>query len=156
MYLTKLQREMIMLAGIKGGAVREFCDATDDLTTEEKRRLRSAETNMTKAMTSYCSRLDPDVKDRLRKDLNTSTMQVTPIREIAKQSSEKLVREADLYTMAEFLTWAICQNTDPESPFRCTVDEEGKSFRKCRLYNAMISIGLARASYVKGQCPYKL
>ena len=118
MYLTKLQREMIMLAGIKGGAIREFVRATDDLTPEESRRL--------------------------------------PIREIAKQSSEKLVKEDDLYTMAEFLTWAICQNVDCQSPFRCTVEQEGKSFRKCRLYNAMISLGLARASYVKGQCPYKL
>ena len=79
-----------------------------------------------------------------------------PIREVAKQSSEKLVREDDIYTMAEFITWSICQNVDLESPFRCTVEEEGKSFRKCRLYNAMINLGLARASYVKGQCPYKL
>ena len=156
MYLTKLQREMIMLAGIKGGAIREFVQATNDLTPDERRRLKTAETNMTKAMTSYCSRLDPDAKKRLAKDLNESTMQVTPIREIAKQSSEKLVREDDVYTMAEFITWAICQNIDPESPFRCTVEQEGKSFRKCRLYNAMINLGLARASYVKGQCPYKL
>lgn len=156
MYLTKLQREMIMLAGIKGGAIREFVRATDDLTPDEAKRLKSAETNITKAMTSYCSRLDPEVKKRLEKDLNESTMQVTPIREIAKQSSEKLVKEDDLYTLAEFITWAICQNVDCQSPFRCTVEQEGKSFRKCRLYNAMISLGLARASYVKGQCPYKL
>lgn len=40
LYLTKLQREMIMLAGIKGGAIREFVAATDDLTTDESRRLR--------------------------------------------------------------------------------------------------------------------
>lgn len=156
MYLTKLQREMVMIAGIKGGAIREFCNATDDLTPDEKRRLRSAETNITKAMTSYCSRLDPDVKKRLRKDLNESTMQVIPIRDVAKQSSEKLVREDDLYTMGEFIVWAVCQNEDPDSPWRCTVKEEGKSYKKCRLYNAMASLGLARASYIKGHCPYKL
>jgi hypothetical protein len=45
---------------------------------------------------------------------------------------------------------------DFDSPFRCTVKEEGKPFRKCRLYNAMQSLGLARASNIKGQCPYKL
>ncbi len=155
-YLTKLQREMIMIVGCKGGAIREFVNETDDLTPDEKRRLKTAHTNMEKAMTSYCSRLDPKVKDRLRKELNESTMQVVVNRKIAKQSSEKLVKEDDLYTMAEFITWAICQNVDMESPFRCTVKEEGQSFRKCRLYNAMQSLGLARASNIKGQCPYKL
>jgi len=155
-YLTKLQREMIMIVGCKGGAIREFVDETDDLTPDEARRLKSANTNMEKAMNSYCSRLDPKVKDRLRKELNESTMQVVVNREIAKQSSEKLVKEDDLYTLAEFITWSICQNVDFDSPFRCTVKEEGKPFRKCRLYNAMCSLGLARASNVKGKCPYKL
>lgn len=153
MYLTKLQREMIMLAGIKGGAVREFCNATDDLTTEEKRRLRSAETNMTKAMTSYCSRLDPDSKNRLRKELNTSTIQVVVNRDIGATASEKLVKEDDLYTMGELVTAAYCQG---ESGCQARAEDPKKSWKKCRAYQAMVALGLAPASYEKGECPYSL
>lgn len=156
MYLTKMQREMIMLAGVKGGAVREFVRATPDLTPQEKWRLKTADTNMKKAMESYCSRLAPEVQKRLWKDLNTSDLQVVPERGAAQESSKQIIDQDDLYVMAEMLMWAICQNTDPNSPFRCTCKEDGKPFRKCKLYNAMIHSGLARASYIKGQCPYKL
>lgn len=155
-YLTKYQREMITIVGCSGGAVREFIEKTEDLTPDEKRRLKTAHTNMEKAMTSYINRLDPDAKVRLWKEMNDSELHTTVSRDIASQSSEKLVKEDDLYVIAEHVTWAICQNVDFESPFRCTYNEDGKPFRKCPLYKAMQSIGLARASYIKGQCPYKL
>jgi hypothetical protein len=146
-----MQREMIMIVGINGGAIREFCDSNPDLTPDEKRRLRSAHTNMDKAMTSFVSRLDPDVKKRLRYDLNNSTIQVVVNREIASRSSEKLVKEDYLYTLAEFVVMDNCQAGD-----KCPVEEDGKSYKKCRIHEAMTMMGLAPASYEKGKCPYKL
>lgn len=153
MYLTKAQREMIMLVGIKGGAVREFIEATNDLTPDEAKRLKTAHTNAEKAMTSYISRLDPDAKQRLRKDLNTSTMQVVANRDIRATASERIVAEDDLYTMGELVTAAYCQG---ECGCQARAEDPKKSWKKCRAYQAMVALGLAPASYEKGECPYSL
>lgn len=92
-------------------------------------------------------------RSRLAKDLNESTMQVVPIREVAKQSSEKLVREDDLYTMGELVTAAYCQG---DCGCQARAEDPKKSWKKCRAYQAMVALGLAPASYEKGECPYSL
>lgn len=153
MYMTKTQREMVMIVGCKGGAIREFLETNPDITPDEAKRLRTAHTNAEKAMTSYCSRLDPDAKQRLRKELNTSTIQVVVNRDIGATASEKVVKEDDLYTMGELVTAAYCQG---ECGCQARAEDPKKSWKKCRAYQAMVALGLAPASYEKGECPYSL
>lgn len=146
-YLSRKNRNNTLIAYILWDTMKKWADNDQNqLTKEEMKYARMASSYMKKlgdSIVSRVSEVNQDFADRLVKQVNRSTIELT---ENIDSANRVIVELEPFYKMADFALAAMCRGC------------KNTCHKKCELYKALVSMDIPVANTIrqKGECPYQL
>lgn len=143
MYLSRGEREHYLI----GLAAYEnldmwLNDERNQINKEEAKNLKTARTYIKKGLNLYANRIDKEQFKRITTDAKGHNIAIVPKR-VVECEEEIRVKTEDLYDTMNYVLYYECRSCHE------------KSYKKCRLYQAMMDMRIPVAEIDPKGCPYK-